>query len=79
MIGIRRLSDRLLAVRETGVSWHQGGPIEGPPETPRTSQQGNERKRNYSFLSVLFFRPRHGHPISRNGQTKDTLLNPSIR
>ena len=27
-----------LAVRETGVSRHQGGPIEGPPETPRTSQ-----------------------------------------
>ena len=29
---------RLIAVRETGVSRHQGGPIEGPPETPRTSQ-----------------------------------------
>ena len=28
----------VLAVRETGVSWHQGGPIESPPETPRTSQ-----------------------------------------
>ena len=27
-----------LAVRETGVSRHHGGPIEGPPETPRTSQ-----------------------------------------
>ena len=27
----------LVAVRETGVSRHQGGPIEGPPETPRTS------------------------------------------
>ena len=25
------------AVRETDVSRHQGGPIEGPPETPRTS------------------------------------------
>ena len=31
-------SDRRSAVRETGVSRHQGGPIEGPPETPRTSQ-----------------------------------------
>ena len=26
------------AVRETDVSRHQGGPIEGPPETPHTSQ-----------------------------------------
>ena len=32
------LGDRILAVRETGVSRHQGGPIEGPPKTPRTSQ-----------------------------------------
>ena len=24
--------------RETGVSRHQGGPIEEPPETPHTSQ-----------------------------------------
>ena len=31
-------TDRLIAVRETGVSRHQGGPSEGPPETPRTSQ-----------------------------------------
>ena len=31
-------TDRLIAVRETGVSQHQGGPIEGPPETTRTSQ-----------------------------------------
>ena len=31
-------TDRLIAVRETGVSRHQGGPIEHPPETPRTSQ-----------------------------------------
>ena len=30
---------RLIGVRETGVSRHHGGPIEGPPETPRTSQQ----------------------------------------
>ena len=29
---------RLIAVRETGVSRHHGGSIEGPPETPRTSQ-----------------------------------------
>ena len=29
---------RLIAVRETGGSRHQGGPIRGPPETPRTSQ-----------------------------------------
>jgi len=28
---------QLIAVRETGVSRHQGGTIEGPPETPRTS------------------------------------------
>ena len=48
--------------RETGVSRHQGGPIEGPPETPRTSQHYRiERikgvpdlatKWRYSFLSV---------------------------
>jgi len=31
-------TDRLIAVRETGASRHHGGPIEGPPETPRTSQ-----------------------------------------
>ena len=31
-------TDRLIAVRETGVFWHHGGPIESPPETPRTSQ-----------------------------------------
>ena len=35
---VKRLLDSLIAVRETGVSRHQGGPIEGPPETPRTSQ-----------------------------------------
>ena len=29
---------RLIAVRETGISRHHGGQIEGPPETPRTSQ-----------------------------------------
>ena len=29
---------RRAAVRETGVSRYQGGPIEGPPETSRTSQ-----------------------------------------
>ena len=34
----KTVTDRLIAVRETGVSWHHGGPIEGPPETPRTSQ-----------------------------------------
>ena len=28
----------VLAVRETSVSRHHGDPIEGPPETPRTSQ-----------------------------------------
>ena len=28
----------LLAVRETGVYRHHGGPIEGTPVTPRTSQ-----------------------------------------
>ena len=27
-----------MPVRETGVSRHQEAPIEGPPETPRTSQ-----------------------------------------
>ena len=26
------------AVRETSVSRHHGGPIDGPPETPRASQ-----------------------------------------
>ena len=30
-------SDQHTAVRETGVSRHHGGPIEGPPETRRTS------------------------------------------
>ena len=54
------------AVRETGVSRHQGGPTEGLPETPRTSQhyriegikgvpdfvtKGNG---NDSFLSSVF-------------------------
>ena len=34
----KNVTDRLIAVRETGVSRHQGGPIEGPPESPRTSQ-----------------------------------------
>ena len=34
----KTVTDRLIAVRETDVSQHQGGPIEGPPETPRTSQ-----------------------------------------
>ena len=29
---------RRVAVRETGVSRYHGGPIEGPPETPRTPQ-----------------------------------------
>ena len=29
---------KLIAVQETGVSQHHGGPIEGPPETLRTSQ-----------------------------------------
>ena len=37
-LSVKRLPDRLIAVRETGVSRHQGGPIEGPPETHRTSQ-----------------------------------------
>ena len=31
-------SDQTCSFRETGVSRHQGGPIEGPPETPSTSQ-----------------------------------------
>ena len=35
---MKRLTDRLIAVRETGVSRHRGGPIVGPPETPCTSQ-----------------------------------------
>ena len=34
----KNVTDRLIAVRETGVSRHQGGPIEDPPETPRTVQ-----------------------------------------
>ena len=34
----KTVTDRLIAVRETCVCRHQGGPIEGPPETPRTSQ-----------------------------------------
>ena len=28
----------IIAVRETGFTRHRGGPIEGPPETPRASQ-----------------------------------------
>ena len=50
---------RRTAVRETGVSRHHGGPIEGPPETPRTSQHYHIEGINYlkgngntSFLSV---------------------------
>ena len=35
---VKSLPDKLIAVRETGVSRHRGGPIEGPPETPRTPQ-----------------------------------------
>ena len=31
-------TDRLIAVRETSVSRHHAGPIEGHPETLRTSQ-----------------------------------------
>ena len=27
-------TNRRIAVRETGISWHQGGPIKDPPETP---------------------------------------------
>ena len=38
---------RLIAVRETGVSRHHGGPIEGPPETPRTSQDYHIEGINY--------------------------------
>ena len=57
------LTDRLIAVRETGVSRHQGGPIEGPPEIPRTSLyyriEGIKGvpdldKWKYSFPSVYF-------------------------
>ena len=40
-VGRKTATDRLIAVRETGVSRHQGGPIEGPPETPRTSLEKN--------------------------------------
>ena len=36
--GEKFATDTLIAVRETGVSRHQGRPIEGPLETPRTSQ-----------------------------------------
>ena len=32
------MPDRLIAVRETGVSRHHGDPIEGPPETFPASQ-----------------------------------------
>ena len=34
----KSVTDKFIAVRETGVSRHQGGPIEGPPEPPRTSK-----------------------------------------
>lgn len=34
----RTTSTRRVAVREAAVSRQHGGPIEGPPETPRTSQ-----------------------------------------
>ena len=51
---------RRAAVRETSVSRHHGGPIEGPPETRRTSLhyriewfKGDLWKWKYSFLSVL--------------------------
>ena len=44
-----------LAVRETGVSRHQGGPMEGPPETHRTSQHYHNEgiKGVHGFLSVV--------------------------
>ena len=56
-------SDQTITVRETGVSRHQGGQIEGPPDSPRTSQyyriegikgvpDGQKEIKN-SFLSVL--------------------------
>jgi len=34
----RTTSIRRVAVRKASVSRQHGGPIEGPPETPRTSQ-----------------------------------------
>ena len=43
----KNVTDRLIAVRETGVSRHQGGPIEGPPETPLTSQHYHIEGINY--------------------------------
>ena len=54
----KNVTDRLTAVRETGVSRYQGGPIEGPPETPRTSQHYHIEGINYvkengnKYLSV---------------------------
>ena len=38
-----------LAVRETDVSRHQGAPIEGPPETPRTSQHYHVKEIEIEF------------------------------
>ena len=32
-------TDQTHSFRDTGVSWHQGGTIEGSPENPRTSQR----------------------------------------
>ena len=46
---------RLIAVQETGVSRHQGGPIEGPPETPRTSQHYLIEGINYVRGNVSVF------------------------
>ena len=34
----KTVTDRLIAVRGTGVSRHQRDPIKGTPETPRSSQ-----------------------------------------
>ena len=60
---------RRAAVRETSVSRHHGGPIEGPPETPRTSQHYHIEGINYvkgngnSFLSVIAaHKPRYRTP-----------------
>ena len=50
----KTVTDRLIAVRETGVSRHQGDPIEGPPETPRTSQHYHIKEMEILFSQCSF-------------------------
>ena len=47
ILSVQRAPISRIAVRETGVSRHHRGPIEGLPETPRTSQHYHIEGINY--------------------------------